>query len=1061
MEKRVARVGLGSTCWLIVATWAATAQGPAAGDPATDMIRDGFETPKIAWRQEDTDATVKIFAHDRTNRAAHEGLLSEGFQFEAGIGGGLYFSYALPRVPVTPDLKVGLYVRSNRSGMQLLGRVVLPGDVDPDSRRPSFVLVPGTIFESADRWQKLELADMMPSIERQARVLRASTKRKVSLEGAYLERLIVNIYGGEGETEVYLDELTVGPVPAELLATPRAESSRGGSVRMIADQPRGPAEPLEALQPGLNSRIKLDRNRLTKDGYPWFFSAVRAPGADPIDIRKAGCDALVLPKDAPEQEIRAAIANGLLLIPELTGPDDRVLPDADRLAGMAAAYPGRDAVAFWSLGENLGQSTDIEARKASLARIREAAQAIRKARPGGSPLTTGTVVGMLPEYSRVPQNLDVIGIPVASWATVQGYLEQYQYLEQRKLLTARGNPDALLWASLDAAPPPIYQEAIWGTDPPPSWGMPRVQPEQIRLSTYAALAGGCRGICYRADSDLTSGPGRMNMIEIALLNEEIDLLEPILADPDKSVRMLDTYFPDPPAPQSITLFQMGTAVSKPPTPKEFPPHPTIKAAAFTTKDRRGTLLMLADFVPYSQYQPPQSAMNNIKLLVPAASDAHAYLITAGGVQAFGSQNNGYNANVGFTAKRAPGGIEMYLEDFGPTAIILVTTNVELKDQIERAINRVRPLAVSLAIEQAELQRAWVAEIDSLIQDLRHPQKDSAALLDQANELIKSAREALEREDYPTAWSEARRVGRPLRILMRYHFMACYDDIVKALRDEDLPCGPIVMGEREKPQPRLIAPIVAAPLASFSTLPQAWIWYEWIRSGRLGKNLIPNGDFNDPDTLKKGWTPVSYRTEDIRPDVRLNKGGADMDAQDKDLPKEGRNLYLESRPRDGLTVDSLAPFVDHPVVAVRSPAVKVGARQVYRISVMAFVIHASNPGAGGVIVRDSIGGERLQFRTPQALAEEWFEIVYYRRAPEDGTMSITLGLAGYGWAAFDDLKVEPIVETIDPEQIKLTARPKRKPKKPKADSDSKEAKTDAKEKAERASTARSRPVPVRQ
>ena len=48
-------------------------------------------------------------------------------------------------------------------------------------------------------------------LERQARVLRASTKRKVSLEGAYVEQLVVNLFGGAGESEVFLDELTVGP----------------------------------------------------------------------------------------------------------------------------------------------------------------------------------------------------------------------------------------------------------------------------------------------------------------------------------------------------------------------------------------------------------------------------------------------------------------------------------------------------------------------------------------------------------------------------------------------------------------------------------------------------------------------------------------------------------------------------------------------------------------------------------------------------------------------------------------------------------------------------------
>ena len=283
--------------------------------------------------------------------------------------------------------------------------------------------------------------------------------------------------------------------------------------------------------------------------------------------------------------------------------------------------------------------------------------------------------------------------------------------------------------------------------------------------------------------------------------------------------------------------------------------------------------MVADYFKYAQYQPPQSAANKVKLIVPAAGDAHAYLISPGGVQAFGRRIADTNANVGFTAKRAPGGIEINLEDFGVTAIVLVTTNVELKDQIERAINRVRPLASNLAIEQAELQIAWVTEIDSLLQDLRHPQKESAGLLNQAGELIKSARDALEREDYQLAWDEARRVGRPLRILMRYHFMAAYDAIIKDLNDVDLPCGPVSFEGLDKPKLRIVQPIVAAPLASFSTLPQAWVWRDWIRSGRLGRNLVPSGDFNKANSLEAGgWTPVSYQTDEIQTEIRLNEGG---------------------------------------------------------------------------------------------------------------------------------------------------------------------------------------------
>ena len=358
MQNRFARIIFWSAGWLAAGAWvAADEPEPEPGEAKPTVLRDGFETPRVSWRQERTDATVKLYAHERTNRAAHEGQLSEGFQFEAGIGGGLYFSYRLPNIPVSDELKVNLYVRSNRSGAQLLGRVVLPDDVDPDNRAPSYVMVPGTIFESSDRWQRLELADMLPAVELQAKVLRASTRRPVSLKGAYLERLVMNLYEGEGETDVFLDELSVGPIPASV--KPPRGRRRGRAVGPDDRRPApGDTEPVEAVPPGLNTRIRLERNRLTKDGYPWFFTAVRAPDADTYRLRKVGCDVLVTPKDVGEATIQAAIRNGMLLIPELTGPNDRSMLDADALLAEASNFPGRDAVAFWSMGENLGRAPD-------------------------------------------------------------------------------------------------------------------------------------------------------------------------------------------------------------------------------------------------------------------------------------------------------------------------------------------------------------------------------------------------------------------------------------------------------------------------------------------------------------------------------------------------------------------------------------------------------------------------------------------------------------------------------------------------------------------------------
>jgi hypothetical protein len=59
----------------------------------------------------------------------------------------------------------------------------------------------------------------------------------------------------------------------------------------------------------------------------------------------------------------------------------------------------------------------------------------------------------------------------------------------------------------------------------------------------------------------------------------------------------------------------------------------------------------------------------------------------------------------------------------------------------------------------------------------------------------------------------------------------------------------------------------------------------------------------------------------------------------------------------------------------------------------------------VIIRDSIGGELMQYRQFSALPE-WRRVVLYRRAPEDGDVTVTLGLAATsGEVFFDDLRIE--------------------------------------------------------
>jgi len=89
-------------------------------------LHDSFETPQVAWEREHTDTTINLIAQDRSVRAAHDGNLSEHFQFDADTGSQFFVSYALPKIPVTDKLQAVLHVRASRAGVQLFGRVVLP-----------------------------------------------------------------------------------------------------------------------------------------------------------------------------------------------------------------------------------------------------------------------------------------------------------------------------------------------------------------------------------------------------------------------------------------------------------------------------------------------------------------------------------------------------------------------------------------------------------------------------------------------------------------------------------------------------------------------------------------------------------------------------------------------------------------------------------------------------------------------------------------------------------------------------------------------------------------------
>ena len=125
-----------------------------------------------------------------------------------------------------------------------------------------------------------------------------------------------------------------------------------------------------------------------------------------------------------------------------------------------------------------------------------------------------------------------------------------------------------------------------------------------------------------------------------------------------------------------------------------------------------------------------------------------------------------------------GGRQVVIRDFDTTAVVLVTSDLSLVEQLKADVNRVRPMAVDLAIRKAEHQLQWVTDGHNRLVLRGRDFEASDQLLSAAREFLEGARAFQSRGEYARAYEEAGRVGQSLRLLMHKH----HAEAVEALRD---------------------------------------------------------------------------------------------------------------------------------------------------------------------------------------------------------------------------------------------------------------------------------------
>jgi hypothetical protein len=966
---------LPATSWVLV---------PARGDA---IYRYGFGGKSVVWVRGDANVAVEVKEHNISDQSFKSQPTSEHLRLVAGAATGdsafIHYSYETPPAPVTDALFAGVWVKATKPGVQLRAQVVLPKEPHPHRpETPLTMLIVGDTYTKTRQWQKLTLTDVSQLVAKHLQVLQTKYGRALNSSGAFIDRLVLNVYTGPGSADIWIDDLDIGPVkPLE----PAAASTTGTSTKLVETVAR------------TRSRVaEYHLGELRVDNKPFFFRAIRHSGTPLYVLRQAGFDALWLPAEVGPEVLAEANREGWLVIPSA--------PLAPTSNDTAAIHAAREAlhhyyrkfastnVLFWDLGGGRVAEQDF-----AVERTKNVIREFDPKRPFGADVWDG-----LQTYSTF---LDVVGThrwPLFTSLELSTYRD---WLKQRNELTSRR---ALFWTWIQNHLPDWYIRTVLEQQPADPFTQPvGPQPEQVRLLAYIAIACNCRGLGFWSDRFLAdSHHGRARLQGLAILNSELEMLAPLLTAPrDRDPQWLPTS------------------------------DPNVQAACLRTS--RGTILLPIWMGSGSQYVPEQGALNSLKVVVPLVEDgADPWRLTPAGAECLrqhvrkvtgGTELTIHEFDmvtpIVFTNDQNPHGLVAWWQDYN---------------------RKYGKLAARWALDMAAEQYEKTLTIHTQLTELGVSVRGADKLFETAAKYHEDARRHFAHELYDKAFADAHRALRPLRVIMRDHwnqatatldiptaspYAVSYFSLPKHWRlarevQTARPAANVLPGgafEFTGVIPPEGIPVDQLPgwSARYGTLPSDRV--------DVAAGIVPATQLEDAPEVKQPL-PEPKMFAPSRPIRRLG------DNYVPPQPELGRGvLKLEVRPR--IETDRHGqplPLRTHPLertfLAVESPVVRLPPGSLVRISGWVKIDGTINLTADGALFYDDIGGEPLGVRLTST-ANRWKKYHLYRRVPASGVMSLTVALTGAGVAYFDDLRIEPLIPVAPTGAPNTVARPTSPPLQP--------------------------------
>jgi hypothetical protein len=687
---------------------------------AEAALRDDFESLEPSWRDVGGDARYQIEQRRRVGESPHTGRGCELWQIQSGDGTAIYLSYDVGRAPVIDELTAGVWVRSERPGMQLLARVVFPRSLEPNSQQPISALVAGTVYGRPGEWERLEIGDFTKQVEQQARVLRAQLRMPVDTAQAYVDRLVLNAYTGAARNKIWFDDLEVtgvtGPAGAQVEMLPLVDNGRG-ILSPVSRPSSGETAPAADVS---NSLVELKGQSLTVRGKQFFPRMIEYQG-EPLEFLKQLGFNTVRMRATPSREVLDEAAKlGLWIVCPPPQPPDLQNPYGAATAPTTNEFgPWFAPVLAWNLGDGLtAEALDPLKRWAEFVR--------RSDLPRPRPL----VCNVSTDLRALSRQVDIVSLRRSTLGTSFELADYGNWLRERSRLARPGTP---LWTTVQTQPMrEIMQQAqLLSVSSPPV--TPIIEAEQIRLMVFESLSAGSRGLHFDSQTPLNGSDQltRVRAASLQLINLELDLI-----DVWASSGVFVSHVPGSEKDISGALMQID----------------------------RGHLLLPMWTGKSAQYVPGQSAGAGITFVVPGVPETvEVYELTPGGMRPLPRQ-------------RVTGGVRITLDEFSLTSIILLTQDPQVVGVVGARLNQVGRRAVQLQREVSEAKLQMAERLQSELFQISPPVPKAPEWLRYARQSLQAADTRLVQGNLRDGYLEARRVLRPLALLERAHWKNATDAV---------------------------------------------------------------------------------------------------------------------------------------------------------------------------------------------------------------------------------------------------------------------------------------------